>query len=818
MPIPRSNTTLAYFVIPFLCGWLFAGQSAAAPLELKLHALANTQGDNPHSKFNRDAMSMFLSEHPHFTVTSATGMGHARGLRMPGGAADSVILMQIAGGIAPDVMPVDYERSEQFIQKGYLLPLDQYVAEMDEAELARRVPPAVRVVCHRRGPDGQMHWYMFPVETRVQGTLLYRRDLFARGGLDPDKPPRTWEQFESCVRKLRSPSRDPSTNYYGFVVSKGDASSREFVTLLRTRGGEILVQSSDGRWRPTIDTEPMLDTLCLYVRLTCAKWNDKSGRTHRGYVLRENRQNVFWSANIAMGFEDMRRVYTYSSFHTGKVGWAAAPYPEAHGPGAPTIAAQLRGIYAGVKHPRIARAAWDWIVLQDSRRVEARRVKHFVEYGWGKFLEPDVLRRYGYTRYLDSTDQTLAAVYADGMKRGLPDHFSAQSAALHRELSKVIEQSINDDQVLAALDAGDQVAVRSRLAHLLKHAQIDIEQRLFGQVAPPVQRRRYRWTVLFLCLMAAAFVFTLLYLFSVFRRNAPPVAPGGKRRLLPYLLILPAAGSVLLWQYYPLIRGTMIAFLDYNVMGGSKFVGVSNFTEVLFDANFWYSVYITLVYTFLYMLLAFTGPIFLALLLAEIPKGKIFFRIIYYLPAVLSGLVVMFLWKSFYSENGPLNTLLGHFGIDLSVSWLESPRLAMLSILLPVAWAGLGPGCLIYLAALKTIPDELYEAAEIDGAGIRRKVFHVTLPGLKMLVLINAIGAFAGAFMASEMILAMTGGGPYTPRGATEVVGLQLFYTGFLYLKFGVANAMACVLGFMLLGFTLVQLRNLSRVEFKGGR
>ena len=75
-------------------------------------------------------------------------------------------------------------------------------------------------------PDGRKHWYAFPDRKYVQGILLYRRDLLARGGLDPDKPPRTWKQLEQYVKKLRSPSANPMTDYYGFVFSKGDASSR----------------------------------------------------------------------------------------------------------------------------------------------------------------------------------------------------------------------------------------------------------------------------------------------------------------------------------------------------------------------------------------------------------------------------------------------------------------------------------------------------------------------------------------------------------------------------------------------------------------
>ena len=129
----------------------------------------------------------------------------------------------------------------------------------------------------------------------------------------------------------------------------------------------------------------------------------------------------------------------------------------------------------------------------------------------------------------------------------------------------------------------------------------------------------------------------------------------------------------------------------------------------------------------------------------------------------------------------------------------------------------MGPGSLIYLAALKTVPEELYEAADIDGAGTFAKVFRVALPSIRSLILINFIGAVIGAVRgAASFILAMTGGGPFTTAGgATEVTSLRIFYTTFGHLKFGAGAAMAWVLGAMLIGFTVLQLQRLSRLEFR---
>ncbi len=142
--------------------------------------------------------------------------------------------------------------------------------------------------------------------------------------------------------------------------------------------------------------------------------------------------------------------------------------------------------------------------------------------------------------------------------------------------------------------------------------------------------------------------------------------------------------------------------------------------------------------------------------------------------------------------------------------WLTDSDTAMFCCVLPMVWAGLGPGCLIYLAALKGIPDEYYEAADVDGATFIDKIIFVIFPMLKALLIINFVGVFIGSWRASANIMAMTAG-----AAKTEVAGLHIFYRAFLFLKFGPATAMAWMLGFMLIGFTVYQLRMLSRVEFK---
>ena len=147
------------------------------------------------------------------------------------------------------------------------------------------------------------------------------------------------------------------------------------------------------------------------------------------------------------------------------------------------------------------------------------------------------------------------------------------------------------------------------------------------------------------------------------------------------------------------------------------------------------------------------------------------------------------------------------------VRWLDDSRTALFSCVLPMLWAGMGPGCLIYLAALKGIPDDLYEAADIDGASFTDKILFVIVPTLRPLLIINFVGVFIAAWQAEANVLAMTAGG-----AGTEVAGLHIFYKAFIFLRLGPATAAAWVLGCLLVGFTLYQLRILSRVEFRANR
>jgi len=454
------------------------------------------------------------------------------------------------------------------------------------------------------------------------------------------------------------------------------------------------------------------------------------------------------------------------------------------------------------------------VKFMSSDEADRIRTKAYVEAGLGDTVNPASLLKYGYANLTTRSSRAWLETNRTLFQHGKPEPYANNMSQIYVLLGEPL-QAI---ELHPALDPKT----------LLDHAAREVDQKLTGYVDPRVmaRRRAQAWAVFILLAIVVASCVSIAIRRAVLARHGALSGSGRGaatgRKLTPrmtvaaWLLMLPAMASILVWAYYPLARGLQIAFMNYRILGGSHYIGLDNFIDAFHASTFWNGLWVSAEYTALTLGMGFFLPIFLALGLSEIPRGKILFRTLYYLPGVTAPLVISFLWKIFEDStpNGLLNSLLlgathGHAG---PIKWLEDPNWALFSVVLPGVWASAGPGCIIYLAALKSIPEDLYEAADLDGAGIWTKISRITLPTLRPLILINLVGAVIGASQAFDRIMVTTAGGPLY---STQVLGLDIFYNAFLYLKFGFATAEAWVLGSILVGFTLWQLRILRNVEFK---
>jgi multiple sugar transport system permease protein len=233
-------------------------------------------------------------------------------------------------------------------------------------------------------------------------------------------------------------------------------------------------------------------------------------------------------------------------------------------------------------------------------------------------------------------------------------------------------------------------------------------------------------------------------------------------------------------------------------------VGLTNFTYVLSDPVLPQAVGNTVYFAVLGMLFGFPAPLVLAVYMAELRRSRALFNTLAYLPVVIPPIVAILLWKYFYdpSADGLFNQILGAVGIG-PLPWLNSSASAMPSIVLEVIWATAGGTAIIYLAAITSVKPELYEAAEIDGSGIWRRIWHVTLPQLRGVILALVLLQLIGTLQVFTEPYVFTGGGP---DNATVTVLMLIYSYAFQYGDYGAATALSFLLAIALAIVSVVYL------------
>ncbi|MEU0089902.1 sugar ABC transporter permease [Kribbella sp. NPDC006257] len=267
------------------------------------------------------------------------------------------------------------------------------------------------------------------------------------------------------------------------------------------------------------------------------------------------------------------------------------------------------------------------------------------------------------------------------------------------------------------------------------------------------------------------------------------------------LFALPLVLTFLYFSWGPIVRGLVLAFQKNNLVAPAEWVGWSNFSYVLTDPQLPQATINTLYFALLALVFGFPVPLFLAVFISELRKTGWLYNVISYLPAVVPPVVAILLWKYFYDPgSGVFNAILGWVGLG-PYAWLNSPHLAMPAIVLEATWAGAGATSIIYLAALTGVRNELYEAAELDGAGIWRRVWHVTIPQIRGIILIMMLLQLIGTFQVFTEPFLFTGGGP---DNATTTILLLIYRYAFINGDFGAATALSVLLALVLCVLSVV--------------
>lgn len=285
-----------------------------------------------------------------------------------------------------------------------------------------------------------------------------------------------------------------------------------------------------------------------------------------------------------------------------------------------------------------------------------------------------------------------------------------------------------------------------------------------------------------------------------------------KRKFMtPFLFLAPSLVIISCFVVFPVFFSLYISLTDFNVRslvnwGSAKFIGLANYQRLLHDQLFLKCIGNTLYFVVLMVPLALILSLALALLLnLPLTKMRNFFRIGFFMPYISDAIAITTVWYWVVSKDyGILNLILSWFGIE-GPSWLTDVRYAMLAIVGLVVWRSLGYYALLYLAGLQNIPEQLYEAAEIDGASGWKKIKHITIPLLAPTTLFISITSIIGGFQLFAEPLALTSGGG--PMDATKSIVLFIYENGFRYFKMGYASASSYILFAFIFIVTLFQIK-----------
>lgn len=272
-----------------------------------------------------------------------------------------------------------------------------------------------------------------------------------------------------------------------------------------------------------------------------------------------------------------------------------------------------------------------------------------------------------------------------------------------------------------------------------------------------------------------------------------------------YFFLMPWLIGLALFTIIPICTSLYLSFTEYSILNAPEFIWLNNYKDMLSDAKFIKSLQVTFKFVFIGVPVKLLVALFIAMLLNKNIRGLSVYRAVYYIPSLFgSSVAVSILWRQIFNKEGLVNTLLAKIGIE-GINWIATPSTAIYTLILLTVWE-FGSSMLIFLAALKQVPMDLYDSAAIDGAGSYRKFINITIPMITPMILFNLIMQFINAFQsfnAAYIISGGTGG----PLDSTLLYSLYLYQKGFSFFQMGYASALAWVLLIIIAIMTFVQFK-----------
>lgn len=698
------------------------------------------------------------------------------------------LLSGIVGNSPPDVFRRESQLFGDIVARDILMPLDDFL----EADKDR--PDGIHEEDYFFGEwasgmvDGKVYGI---VESSNPVVLAYNRELFRNAGLDPDRPPGTWEEWLDAAEKLTLRDRAGRVTQLGCVFGGRDDLSFYIAQL----GGTVF--SEDGR-TCTLDSPEGLEALRFMKRLYDIQGGREAYDRFAAAHLGSEQYNPFGMGKIAMTVEDDWVIYRTMRF-APNLDLGLAPVPAPDGRRHITMSA-TNTLYMIPKNARRPKEAWDFLRFVFSPEGELIRADAIYEHARRKG------ETHNYTGFRASrkTLEVLSAKYApteSPFREAFEECRQILATLVPVQASPV--SGVLRDEMLRAKDRASYGEMTPEKA--LRDAGRRVQEQLdlfLGRELFPL----FHWGPIWVALgaLVAGGVGFLAY------RTRAERAHSGLQRYenrMGLVFILPWVCGFLLFIAGPMVFSIAMSFCEYDVIHPARYVGVRNYQWLLTrDPLFWKSLRNT-AFMVLALPVGMVASLSLALLLNLNIRGMSAYRTLFYLPAITPAVATAVLWYALLNPDGlinaGLNATLGKWFDITSPAWLQDPRWSKPAMILMGLW-GAGGGMILWLAGLQGIPQQLYEAAAIDGAGPIRRFWSVTLPMLTPYIFFSFVVGIIGVFQIFAQALILTMGGP---ADSTLFYVYYLFNNAFRYFKMGYASAQAWILFVIILVLTIVQWR-----------
>jgi ABC-type sugar transport system permease subunit len=281
-----------------------------------------------------------------------------------------------------------------------------------------------------------------------------------------------------------------------------------------------------------------------------------------------------------------------------------------------------------------------------------------------------------------------------------------------------------------------------------------------------------------------------------------------RKQILPYLLVSPYLIFVLVFVVFPVLFCFFLTFHKWNIISPMRFIGTENYTRLFHDRLFWKAIGNTLKFLSLHIPLQLVISLFLAQLLNQKIRAASFFRASFFMPVIVSGVVITILWQQLYGfDTGMINRILAAVGISKK-GWLINPDLAIYSIAIMATWKNLGLYVILFLVGLQTVPEQYYEAAKMEGANSWQRFFHITLPMINPTIFLVVVLSTIGGFSLFIEPYIMTSGGPLNQ---TLSAVLYIYKQAFQYYNMGYSATLGFFYAIMIMTVVVLQKRFIEK-------